>query len=106
MNDQAYKSFLLNYMEILETLVGKVKDEKSVSELRIAERSFNFLLNYFPPEQVRTTFGMEEWNNLKKRRDILAAKISDMIDSDPRLKARYIAYCDNLRDPRSLGSML
>lgn len=109
MDASNYKQFLLNYMELMEKLVTTYepgKDAKPLSELRLAERAFNFLLNNYPETQVKDVFGYNDWNNLKIRRDKLASKVADIIESKPEFKERYAVFCDNLKNLRTLGSML
>lgn len=110
LNDPAkFKEFLDNYLSLLEELSGKkelLTEEKQIAQLRTAERSFNFLLDRFPTEKVKEAFGMEDWKALKKRRDKLADKIAKMIESNPKTKKRYEGYCEALKDPRKLSSLL
>lgn len=104
-----FKEFLESYLSLLEELLGDgelPKDGKFVAQLRTAERYFNFLLDKFPVEQVENTFGLENWKKLKQRRDAVAAKVSDIIESDPKIKRRYENYCENLKKVRNLGATL
>ena len=55
---------------------------------------------------ISETFGLEEWNALKNRRDTLASAVADVIESNEIVKKRFEGYCDNLKNPRQLGSML
>lgn len=120
---------LNNYLTILENLVKDVetnfeKNKKNygtmLADLRVAERSFNFLIDVFSDivdqqEGKPVMFfltenfegeGEELWNKLKNRRDKLADSISKLIESDPELIKRYEEYCDNLKKLRILGAML
>lgn len=81
-------------------------DGKFLSQLRTAERSFNFLLDQFPQGQIEAMFGSERWDDIKQRRNRAAAKISQAIDSNPEVKSRYIAYCEFLKDTRRLSNSL
>lgn len=108
-NPVKFKEFLENYLVLLEELSGKkelLAEEKHVAQLRTAERSFNFLLDRFPTEKVKEAFGMEDWKALKQRRDKLASRVVEMIESDPKMKKRYEGYCEALKDPRKLSSLL
>lgn len=110
MNPQEYKKFLLNYLGLLEKLTSELdsyrNDSRFVANLRVAERSFNFLTNFYPMDKVREEFGMEEWNEMKNKRDSLAAKLSEVIESNPELKKRYEEFCENLKNLKSLGANL
>lgn len=115
MDTKIYKDFLLKYTGLLEEILERANLEmtkkypniKFISDLRIAERSFNFLLNNYSIDRpISETFGLSEWNDLKKRRDYLASKVSDMIEGDERARKRFEGYCDNLKKTRALGSLL
>lgn len=105
-----YKKLILNYLKTLEDLTHstkyKDKDAKFLSQLRSAERSFNFLLDQFPPGQVAAMFGKEKWDDIKHRRIRVASKVSHAIDTNPEVKARYVAYCEFLKDTRRLSNSL
>lgn len=108
-NPIRFREFLENYLFLLEELLGDeglLRDGKSVAQLRTAERSFNFLLDRFPVEQVKSTFGLENWERVKQRRDTIAAKVSEIIESDLKTKKRYESYCENLKNTRNLSAIL
>lgn len=101
--------FLKDYLETLETLTERIeaKDARLVIQLRIAERSFNFLLDQYSDENtVIETPGMEAWNDMKIRRDKVANSITTVIDDNPELKQKYETYCENLKNPGQLGYLL
>lgn len=104
-----FKEFLESYLSLLEELLGDeelLKEGKFVAQLRTAERSFNFLLDRFPVEQVESAFGLENWEKLKQGRDAVAAKVSEIIESAPKIRKRYESYCENLKKVRNLGVAL
>jgi|GEM_PF-4752553 len=105
-----FKDFIENYLQILEDLVRSDKfkegDAKFLSQLRSAERSFNFLLDQFPNGQVEGMFGREKWAYIKNRRTYIASAVSDAIDFDPDVKSRYNSYCEFLKDTRRLSNSL
>jgi len=107
---EQYKELILNYLKILEDLTHspkfKNKDAKFLSQLRTAERSFNFLLDQFPQGQVAAMFGKEKWEDIKRRRIRVASKASHAIDTSPEVKSRYNAYCEFLKDTRRLSNSL
>jgi len=105
-----YKELIENYLRILEDLTHSLKfkneDAKFLSQLRSAERSFNFLLDQVPQGQIETLFGKEKWEDIKRRRIRVASKASHAIDTNPEVKARYVAYCEFLKDTRRLSNSL
>ena len=107
---QKFKELIEDYLQILEDLTEadkyKEKDGKFLSQMRSAERSFNFLLDQFPSAQIEAMFGKTRWDNIKQRRNLLASRIASAIDSDPDAKSRYIAYCEFLKDTRRLSNSL
>ena len=107
MNPQEYLKFLEDYLLTLESLAIEIdkKDEKFAAELRTAERSFNFLLDNFPGNVVEDV-GMEKWNEIKKRRDLVANTIAGYIENNPEVKKRFEAYCEALKNPGQLSSLL
>ena len=107
---EKYKELIFNYLKILEDLTHtdkfKEKDGKFLSQLRSAERSFNFLLDQFPQGKTEAIFGKERWENIKLRRIRVASKVSHAIDTNPEVKSRYVAYCEFLKDTRRLSNSL
>lgn len=104
-----FKKFLKTYLSLLETLLennDKLKDGKYCSQLRLAERTFNFFLDQFPVEKVVEQFTLEGWNEIKNKRDKLADKVSGVIESDPRKIKRYEVFCDQLKKLRAFGATL
>lgn len=109
---ERYKLFLHDFINLIEDLLyyprpaKKKEDPKFLSQLRIAERTFNFFLDNFPADKVSDVFGYDEWNSIKKRRDTLAKKISETFLSNPEFSKRYELFCENLKDPSRLSSFL
>ena len=103
------KEFITKYLTVLETLVSdesKLKDAKFCAQLRLAERTFNFFLDQFPANKVSEEFTIEGWTEIKKRRDVVADKISKIIEDDSEKTKRYQLFCEQLKQLRTLGSML
>ena len=109
---EEYKRFLQQFILLLEDLLylptppQKKSDPKFLSQLRLAERTFNFFLDNYPPNKVSEVFGYNEWTSIKKYRDDMAGKISRIISSNPEFLERYQLFCDNLKEPSKLGSFL
>ncbi len=105
-----FKGFVINYIKILEDLTHsdkyKERDAKFLSQLRTAERSFNFILDQFPQSHIEAMFGKERWRDLKHRRDRVASRVSRIIDAHQEIKSRYVAYCEFLKDTRRHSSSL
>lgn len=109
MNNAEYWQWLQQFMTLLEDQArtgAEHFDEKMMAQLRIAERTLNFEIDRFMNSVEYHIEDMEGWNKLKNRRDALADTLSTMIESDPKLAARYQQYCENLKDHRSIGAML
>lgn len=103
--------FYLNFLQDLLNIASTKKDPKYLAELRIAERSFNFLLDRamfdMVKENVSEVFGgSENLNSIKAKRDKIAREVSDLIENDPQAKERYVRYCEELKNPRQISAML
>ncbi|MEK9200929.1 MAG: hypothetical protein AAB909_03075 [Patescibacteria group bacterium] len=81
-------------------------DPKYWAQLRTAERSFNFLLDVEVLSSAPGTVDHIWLNDLKKRRDEVANEITKTIKGDQRIQKRFEAFCDFMKDPGTLGSML
>jgi hypothetical protein len=107
---QNFRKVITSYLQILEELTINQKfrsnDPKYLAQLRTAERSFNFLLDQFPDAKIEAIFGSEEWSRIKSRRNRVAQKISAAINSSSDIRARYVLYCEHLKDPTRHSSTL
>ncbi len=104
-----FKVFINSYLSLLEELVAdesKLGDEIYCAQIRLAERTFNFFLDRFPIEEIRGQFGLERWNEIKRKRDEIADQIANIIESVPEKQKRYEFFCDQLKQPRIIGAML
>jgi hypothetical protein len=84
----------------------KINDPKYLAQLRLLERSFNFILDNFPQEKVEEVFGHEDWKSIKTERDRLAKKISENISNNPEFLERYQLFCEHLKDLSKQSSFL
>lgn len=80
-----------------------------VSFLRVAEHVVNHFINH----RVSYEFSSEAKNihkitygDLKIERDKIADRISEIIENDPKIYKRFKEFCDNLKEPRTLGCSL
>ncbi|CAN1209544.1 hypothetical protein TUMEXPCC7403_04930 [Tumidithrix helvetica PCC 7403] len=81
---------------------------KRLAYLRISEHIFNFLLDQFPYELIESNFegGRQSYLAMKKRRDMLADTLTQLIGSNPNATSRFIQFCQNLKELRNLGTFL
>ncbi len=108
-----YKEFIRTFLDLLNDLssdpklVSSQSDPKFMSQLRLAERTFNFILDNFPPEHIKEQFGdLKTWQSMKGIRDALAKRLADRITQNPELLQRHERICDNLKDPYKRGFQL
>ena len=97
-----FKNFIHDYLSILEALTEK--DQKIENEtyytflakLRLTEHSFNFLLDQFMYLGIKSgAFGdvitSDEFHEIKRRRNIVARKISQKISADKKKQNAMLA---------------
>jgi hypothetical protein len=104
-----FQVFLKIYLSLLKTLLendDKLKDGKYCSQLRLAERTFNFFLDQFPADKITEQFTLEGWTAIKKERDRLADHISSIIETDHQKMERHKIFCDQLKQLRAIGTSL
>jgi hypothetical protein len=105
-----YKNVILSFLQMLEELTINEKfvtqNPKYLCQLRSAERSFNFILDQFVDSKIEAIFGEEEWDKIKGRRNRVAQKITSAINSSSEIRARYVLYCENLKDPARRSNAL
>ncbi|NMB91236.1 hypothetical protein GYA37_00100 [candidate division WWE3 bacterium] len=89
-----YKNFIYDNIELLEELVAKEPLFESaryytyISKLRLAEHSFNFLLDEFmfacmKAGDITDIISSDDFHNIKHRRSKVAEKINAIISKDP-----------------------
>lgn len=106
---ERFHDFLLVYLQFLEELAANsesIKDPIFLAHLRLAERTFNFFIDLFPPKEVSAQFGFEKWREIKIHRDRLAEKIAKVIESDPKNTRRFDFFCDQLKKLHALSAEL
>lgn len=88
-----YKGFIYDNIELLEDLIKKTPSDSKkyytyISKLRLAEHTFNYLLDEFmfacmKAEDLTNVISSEDFHDIKRRRSEVAEKIHRIISEDP-----------------------
>ena len=92
-NMNNFKDFIYDFISLLEELTEKVpiiensRYFKYLAQLRITEHSFNFLLDQFMYECLKTgdlnnVISSNDFHKIKERRNVVASKLAGKIKSD------------------------
>ena len=92
-NMNNFKDFIYDFISLLEELTEKepkIEDGryfKYLAQLRITEHSFNFLLDQFMYECLKTgdlnnVISSNDFHKIKERRNVVASKLAGKIKSD------------------------
>ena len=126
---EQYWDWLFHNIKILENLVINIENNlklnkriypKHLFEIRMAERTFNFYIDSFIETVVarskETSFTeylikkhkdqYDNWKKIKMRRDKVASRISDIIESNSEYQKEYEKYCESLKKLRLISSFL
>ena len=120
MDSLEYWQWLNQFITLLEGQAEQIQqspDPGTLAQIRIAERTLNFEIDQFmhfidEQEKMPVSIFLNEqsieqdaWNKIKQRRDALAGKLSQIIESDPMFIERYQLLCEELKKHGTIAAM-
>lgn len=123
LNADEYLEWLNTYLSLLNDFTSLVEKDSCpethatmISFLRVGEHVFSFFINHRVsvdmgefdeiPVEANKDLAKPTYADLKIERDRLAKRIAGIIKSDPKTLKRFEGFCDNLKEPVTLGCIL